>query len=159
MDQAINDARSYAAPSTNSHRATCNRIAQDGLLIINNQLRPVFIKGFFVENDRELLEMAAKAAGLQYATKPDDGDELGRTHCDIMGLWITSGQFWWNPLTDGTAALCLAVKLRMDLILSGDVLGAFDNLGKQHGELRDPDPLSATRRAITRAAASTEIPV
>ena len=81
--------------------------------------------------DRELLELAAKAAGyveLQFDSKID-----GLT--DYEG-WI------WNPLTDDGDALWLAVKLKL---LGGNY---FDSCQFETG-----DPYAATRRAIVRAAA------
>ncbi len=89
-------------------------------------------------SDRELLELAAKAAGIE-------------------GEWSSSG-LWhrhtlWNPLTDDGDALRLAVKLRINLDLQyrGMVYATTEefDVDAPHG----PDPLAATRRAITRAAA------
>ena len=93
-------------------------------------------------NDRTLLELAAKACG------------------ELTPSWYGNSDYMdgvlsrWNPLTDDGDALRLSVKIRLDLMMSGDVIGAFDNKEKQHGELREPDQYAATRRAIVRAAAS-----
>ena len=55
--------------------------------------------------DKELLEAAAKAAGIEYDfCRP----ELGG--CKVR-KGLTSG--WWSPLTDDGDALRLAVKLEM----------------------------------------------
>jgi len=54
--------------------------------------------------DRELLELAAKAAGLDYFI---DGDAIVERFPD--------GHAEWNPLTDDGDALRLAVKLRMSI--------------------------------------------
>jgi hypothetical protein len=94
--------------------------------------------------DKELLELAAKAAGI----------------------WLEwGGETWmppyhhWNPLTNDGDALRLAVKLKLIV-----------DIGCGYAEARDPeydpepikameylndhtDPYAATRRAIVRAAA------
>ena len=61
-------------------------------------------------NDRELLELAAKAAGLeihkQIQAKRDSSIDP-----EAAGLFIANGSTWWNPLTDDGDALRLAVKL------------------------------------------------
>jgi hypothetical protein len=99
--------------------------------------------------DKELLELAAKAAGYK------------RKYYEYLGEWgmidddPDSG--WWNPLTDDGDALRLAVKLRMDVepwihgdsacsrVLCGEILIDEPHYGD--------DPERATRRAIVRAAA------
>lgn len=57
-------------------------------------------------NDRQLLELAAKAAGMEYPS--------GQTYCKTLGVWgmLENRQYhWWNPLADDGDALRLAVKL------------------------------------------------
>ena len=91
--------------------------------------------------DQQLLELAAKAAGIEVAT--------AHRH----GLFLASAE-WWNPLTDDGDALRLAVKLRM--IVNTDPTGsqAGDGYRDDACELhRSSDPYAATRRAIVRAAA------
>jgi hypothetical protein len=59
--------------------------------------------------DRELLEAAAKAAGIS-------GEYFGGTGAYASGIWrdFEHGcRDCWNPLTDDGDALRLAVKLRM----------------------------------------------
>lgn len=94
-------------------------------------------------NDRELLELAAKAAGIQLnngkvAWKSADGLATGWTE--------------WNPLTDDGDALRLAVKLEMTLAASIGIArcdaGEFIEL-----ELSGKNPCAAVRRSIVRAAA------
>lgn len=98
-----------------------------------------------MKTDRELLELAAKAAGLaliwQYETL---GIAIPTVHSDL-----------WNPLTDDGDALWLAVALgiviRPELecgITNADFPGI--NALEPHGD----DPYAATRRAIVRAAAA-----
>lgn len=101
--------------------------------------------------DRELLELAAKAAGM------------------VLGEWHGSG-YWadmrdspygevarhWNPLTDDGDALRLAVKLEMEVTHGGDVVGVWFELQESVDWLTEHignDRLAATRRAIVRAAA------
>jgi hypothetical protein len=88
--------------------------------------------------DRELLELAAKAAGivLYWSTLnpeisyTDDGD--------------------WNPLNNDGDALRLAVKLGL-IVECG--CAWISKHGPMFGEDVLPDPYAATRRAIVRAAA------
>ena len=104
------------------------------------------------KTDRELLELAAKAAGADFEYDPMTGaievlSEIG----GVSGIW--------NPLTDDGDALRLAVKL----CLTVDILpwasdarpwktfGNGDD-GVRHEEYADPS--AATRRAIVRAAAA-----
>lgn len=100
-------------------------------------------------NDRELLEMAARAANV--ALWPDDPwrESIG------VGLLLADGQELWNPLRDDGAALRLAVKLKIDIMRPADdspIICAWDG-GDFHEEKLVGDPYSATRRAIVRAAA------
>jgi hypothetical protein len=90
--------------------------------------------------DRELLELAAKAAGI----------EINWFKWERL-----TGQ--WNPLTDDGDALRLAVTIGLDLqIFNGSKNTTatererFTECRECHGE----DPYAATRRAITRAAAA-----
>lgn len=94
--------------------------------------------------DRELLEMAAKAAGYQVDTGFADcplifGEDAGH-----------DGPREWNPLTDDGDALRLAVRLKLIVEVGSCWLSRY---GPVFGEDVLPDPLSATRRAIVRAAA------
>jgi hypothetical protein len=93
-------------------------------------------------SDRELLEMAAKAAGyrLEWHIPRAGSDEP-----HIEGID-------WNPLTDDGDALRLAVKLRIDLLHAFDTRTAMaENTSGYAAE--GQDPCAATRRAIVRAAA------
>ena len=99
--------------------------------------------------DRELLELAAKAAGIEY------NDRYGK------GLWL--GEFYsgkeWNPLTDDGDALRLAVNLGLVIEIGYAARGFLvvrtntDNW-KEFREAWGNDPYEATRRAIVRAAAA-----
>lgn len=104
--------------------------------------------------DRELLELAAKAAGLNIKSYAVDTDDKF-IHL-IVGPKFTKEKIAWNPLADDGAALRLAVKLGL-LVHGSD---SPSTVWCQVGECPDafleaakPDPYAATRRAITRAAA------
>lgn len=108
-------------------------------------------------NDRKLLELAAKAAGVPWEGVIEDG-----------GVFVLDGR-QWGPLTDDGDALRLAVALHIDISSykeSGNVhahskhsLGmgtsgyhsyqAHEVMTEAFGE----DRMAATRRAIVRAAA------
>ncbi|MNF93649.1 hypothetical protein D3C84_763320 [compost metagenome] len=112
-------------------------------------------------NDRELLELAAKAAGIHGVLVerpaidgyPTDFVGIGRSAATIAPLW--------NPLADDGDALRLAVKLGARVYVypgHGDdcTIVATDDAARYKGWAREPhngDPEKATRRAIVRAAA------
>lgn len=103
-----------------------------------------------MKTDRELLELAAKAAGIYVAN-----DEFGNP-TDLFCDAPNASAYEWNPLTDDGDALRLAVKLTLevDICLSGVAVRT------PHGDkilVDDRDEkciYAATRRAITRAAAA-----
>ncbi len=97
--------------------------------------------------DRELLELAARAAG--YQIEWNDWRDCGgwTDYRKIPGGY-------WNPLINDGDALRLAVKLNITIqidsvdavaIRSGSIVG--------QREFMESDPCAATRRAIVRAAA------
>ena len=102
--------------------------------------------------DRELLEQAAKAAGIEkdvmsglYRVPPlPDGSLISKTG-------------GWNPLTDDGDALRLAVKLNLSADFFDDEICVGytpnDNECEQVSEPVSTDPYAATRRAIVKAAA------
>ena len=115
--------------------------------------------------DRELLELAAKAAGID-----------GRYEDGYIAYFESSGvppedSAWtelWNPLTDDGDALRLAVKLRLNIEpnysweVQGDMTTSIPHESVTCGfkweddwceETCNDDPYAATRRAIVRAAA------
>ena len=97
--------------------------------------------------DRELLELAAKAAGLEY-TKTEDHDRLLVRGDDKL-------RRPWNPLTDDGDALRLAVKLDIDVrpSMGGKTKFRYAWInGKSYSDV-NVDSYAATRRAIVRAAA------
>jgi len=99
--------------------------------------------------DKELLEFAAKAAGMEADMR-------------YAGCWYNDNGIAWGPLTDDGDALRLAVKLKL-LVDSSSCVAAHTTFeapwfgggddpeaGQSHDEC---DPYAATRRAIVRAAA------
>lgn len=100
-------------------------------------------------SDKTLLELAAKAAGL------DANLEIDGT----FSIWndkVECTQSVWNPLIDDGDALILAVKLglQMYFFLPNDDIGvAYTEVGRSVKERHGDDPYAATRRAIVRAAA------
>lgn len=103
-----------------------------------------------MKTDRELLELAAKAAGIYLEW---DGPPSQWVPIYYEGKTYHS----WNPLEDDGDALRLAVKLGMwfDVLLTHGATEAsygegYDMLLEHHND----DPYAATRRAIVRAAAA-----
>ena len=93
-------------------------------------------------SDRELLVLAAKAAGVN-GFLVDAGLNIGSNAFPKV----------WNPLADDGDALRLAVKLHMDFTLSGERAAVAQAGSHFAQEYCNGDPYAATRRAIVRAAA------
>jgi hypothetical protein len=85
-------------------------------------------------NDRELLEAAAKAAGIEIK---------------YNYLGMQDARCEWNPLDDDGDALRLAVKLNL-IVHKGFV---YTPTGRLFDHRDYANPYAATRRAIVRAAA------
>jgi hypothetical protein len=102
-----------------------------------------------MDKDKELLELAAKAAG-----------ELSYEHASEGGLYLSNGEHW-NPLVDDGDALRLAVKLNISISfgfaatkINCEIYDwAEDEVKIDWKEDGRKDSYAATRRAITRAAA------
>ena len=102
-----------------------------------------------MKTDRELLELAARAAGLDVVmTQP------------FIGLQIRNGNLW-RPLDDDGDALRLAVRMQLRVFPQDKccyVESCPESLlglpGVSELEMHGHDPYAATRRAIVRAAAS-----
>ena len=104
--------------------------------------------------DKELLELAAKAAGIEL-------------HWNAAGTPTVPYYFSeegeaadWNPLVDDGDALRLAVKLKIkvgpDFGTTFDVVMAYTDPNDKQimiAERSGVDPYAATRRAIVRAVA------
>ena len=105
------------------------------------------------ESDRELLDLAAKAAGLDVRWYANDCLQVADKCNGFAGKW--------NPLTDDGDALRLAVKLGIEVIPGMAHWGpvTYTNYPNKRGlngpsETHGSDPMAATRRAIVRAAAA-----
>lgn len=115
-------------------------------------------------NDKELLALAAKAAGIEgtYVKNFNNYYYQGNT-CGILAQTPEGNSYVWNPLTDDGAALRLAVKLGLWLTIDTEetmevdvikaVQGSCGERPKHHTQSFQSDPYAATRRAIVRAAA------
>jgi hypothetical protein len=128
--------------------------------------------------DKELLEMAAKAAGWTgwrskhgywNVTSPEGRSSTHCHHwnsyCPDTGKKLREPTFAdaisetnWNPLTDDGDALRLAVKLKIQITpgtYNKDEFTAFKAAGGEAHEFCNflQDEYAATRRAIVRAAA------
>jgi hypothetical protein len=114
--------------------------------------------------DRELLELAAKAAGYKKYYSEYLGRKSFVTYDDqyfseVKECLVTGEKTLdWNPLTDDGDALRLAVKLNMRIGINSIPVGytvviSDDPLRKDTHESIGGDPYAATRRAIVRAAA------
>ena len=99
-------------------------------------------------NDKALLELAAKAAGIELHHWC--GDTFIR-----VSEYVDDAGGYWNPLLDDGDALRLAVKLRLELGFPKEYcVWSFGTNGVVCMEDPSNDPYAATRRAIVRAAAA-----
>ena len=120
------------------------------------------------DTDRELLEMAAKAAGHalvwgeKYAIGGDTVDCSDMPY--IKSIHPDELDAYWNPLTDDGDAFRLAVKCGISVLRFSACIGTGWPQNGLPARLIGFDPpyedissgqdvLAATRRAITRAAA------
>ena len=98
--------------------------------------------------DLELLNLAAKAAGIDLLERPE-------VHSHGAGLMAKHGH--WSPLTDDGDALRLAVKLGMCIGPNFDndrvVVDAGEFSSIHVVEMFATDKYAESRRAIVRAAA------
>lgn len=107
--------------------------------------------------DREMLELAAKAYGfgdpegnfIWTESEYPRGSKTNGALWNYMG-WCDTAQLW-NSLTDDGDALRLAVKLGIEFYMEGNEESECV-WANEIFEWTDGDALSATRRAITRAA-------
>ena len=113
--------------------------------------------------DREMLELAAKAAGFNFKwfkvkqwknMKGKIGPYRYFTGTvDVYGSHHTKP---WNPLTDDGDALRLAVKLHMQVSITTESCRA-ETLPVLGVMVNDNDEFAATRRAIVMAAANAAV--
>lgn len=97
------------------------------------------------ENDKELLELASKAADIPERVIGAPG---GMYNCDERG-WHRN----WNPLTDDGDALRLAVKLRMEILVEEIRISVYSELTVEKCGMYPADHLATTRRLIVETAA------
>ena len=104
--------------------------------------------------DREMLELAARAAGYVVESHHVSGGawvrpvgEMPDADGDYPGLFL------WRPREDGGDALRLAVKLLFEIDMGRGCIGIRHATGIKVLEAFNHDPYAATRRAIVRAAA------
>ncbi len=105
--------------------------------------------------DRELLEAAAKAAGIDLQHKPMFGGDSEPGFYDYRSgkpEWL-----WWNPLIDDGDALRLAVKLKMmvdaDMFEERVLVVAPMGNGKCENFVEQGQSMDVVRKCIVRAAA------
>lgn len=94
--------------------------------------------------DRELLELAAKANGFVVKGWVND-------YLVFFNPATCSAEETWNPLTDDSDALRLAVKLRIEIIYSGNSVRTV--VRGSDGKIVDICESLCPRRAIVMAAA------
>lgn len=105
------------------------------------------------DGDRELLELAAKAAGINIRDGEWAGGEKTIVAVEVDEVGHVTGIVGpWNPLEDDGDALRLAVKLMIFCDYAPDRYAMFSRFYREalHADLQ---PSTATRRAIVRAAA------
>lgn len=108
-----------------------------------------------MSTDREMLEWAAKAAGIvgqveEFYLRLGDKEPILAVGTDNGGYGV------WDPLTDDGDALRLAVKLNIASAVDETAASAMVSLDEVSWcDLKEVsnDPYAATRRAIVRAAA------
>lgn len=109
--------------------------------------------------DRELLEMSAKAAGINFVwcSAHPSIPEYPAEYPVLATKDKRPTSYGWNPLTDDGDALRLAVKLELTHRIVNGTSEAFKEKGNFSNytskEKIVKDPYAATRRAIVRAAA------
>ena len=109
------------------------------------------------DDDYELLELAAKAAGYKTAMMDKGYDFLQL--CVVDGAGFNNDEVW-SPLDDDGDALRLAVKLGLVVCVLNEISRTGIYLPAEHVggkydvvECHDGEPYAATRRAIVLAAA------
>ena len=110
--------------------------------------------------DKELLELAAKAAGIEPEWREWRTGRIAEfqviKYTKREGFWLNNEQ--WNPLANDGDALRLAVDLDLRIKIQSDPVGLTEiclpNTGWYSApEYHNGDRYAATRRAIVRAAA------
>lgn len=111
-------------------------------------------------NDRELLELAAKACGFEIlsAFQAQRDKFLNQEH---KGLYIKNGSFKWNPIKNDGDALRLAIDLSIQINTFENRNGWFaettyyiDGIYNDEHVAFGDDKYAAIRRAIVLSAAN-----
>ena len=103
--------------------------------------------------DMEMLELAAKAAGIEHLG--------GEYYVSGPELWDIERKRWWRPLTNDGDALRLAIACQLGISIVGGRAGLVECVSfkechcfvSSREVADDGDLCAATRRAIVRAAA------
>jgi len=98
--------------------------------------------------DRDLLELAAEAAGIELSDWSSSENGFIRYHFVTRHIW--------NPLDDDADAFRLAVKLGLFVNVWLEAKQVYVDFAVSKKDVLEPfgnDPYAATRRAIVRAAA------
>lgn len=109
-------------------------------------------------DDRELLELAAKAAGIDLIFISNEPYEVTEDWSGDPNESPQQREVCWNPLIDDADALRLAVKLNLSVSVYDSFTSVFQTQ-KTSDEAAcwnsscNNDPYAATRRAIVKAAA------
>jgi len=112
------------------------------------------------EQDRELLERAARSVGvIDDATSDDNAYGLHRAPDGVVYVSSPDGHWDWAPLDNSADAMELAVKRRLSIVFHETEVAVHDRDSESASVLPcvEPygnDPNAATRRAIVRCAAS-----
>ena len=103
--------------------------------------------------DRELLELAAKAAKLSvfWGHPSSDCYDHNKLYLEQDKVVYTARE--WNPLEDDGDALRLAVKFLFEIDMGRGCIAIRHSTGFKILEDFNHDPYAATRRAIVRFAA------
>ena len=107
-----------------------------------------------MSEDRELLELAAKAAGYEIVGIAHKHIAQGVGEDDLLVANDRGGDSVWNPLTDDGDALRLSFELKLNIgyigIPESHTVWAGNGIVSAEERLTGPESL---RRAIVRAAA------
>lgn len=97
--------------------------------------------------DRELLEKAAKAAGMEVFF-----NSIGV--CQVKSNHLNAGPMFWNPLNDDAAAFRLAANLALEVDFYEYSILVSSPCGHMiDAAFTDDDIYKISRRAITKVAA------
>lgn len=110
-----------------------------------------------MKTDRELLELAAKAAGMDGA-KYQEPEQWFETRYGLTQAMYHESTGYWSPLEDDGDALRLLVRIKGELgVWAGSSThGPCTTLDHEEFSMVEPhgdDPAAATRKIIVRAAA------